>query len=465
MKKIYQLLPLCFLLSCATYYQMNLVFNQDFENGDMLMAEKVLEQNTKAAKGKEKFLYYLNRGAVATMLNKPAESNIYFENAYIFGEDYRANYLNEIGAYVLNPTVIEYKGEDHEHLLLLYYKALNFLKMGDREGALVECRRLNNRLLKLNDKYKKDARYKRDAFIHNLMGLIYDADHDYNNAFIAYRNAYEIYKEDYPEMFNVVAPEQLKKDILRTSYLIGFDDELARFEKEFDTTYEPSKNEGGDLVFIWNNGLGPVKDEFSINFSIIHGQGGMVTFQNEEMGYDFPFWLADDDDPEGNLSDLEFYRVTIPKYRERKPVFREASLHVGDETYALEKAEDINEIAFYSLKQRMGLELGKSLLRLAIKKAAEKELREESEGWGAALGFFNAMTEKADTRNWQTIPHSIYYTRASIPEGSSEVKLQVGPYNDSSQLHKFNFEVAKGETVFHSFYSLESVPRQRMYSY
>lgn len=465
MKKIYQLLPLCFLLSCATYYQMNVVFNQDFENGDMLMAEKILEQNAKAANGKEKFLYYLNRGTVAAMLNKPQESNNFFEQAFIFGEDYRTNYLNEIGAYVLNPTVIEYKGEDHEHLMLLYYKALNFLKMGDREGALVECRRLNNRLLKLNEKYKSDARYKRDAFIHNLMGLIYDADRDYNNAFIAYRNAYDIYKEDYPNMFGVMAPNQLKEDILRTAYLIGFDDELARFEKEFDTKYKKSKPEGGDLVFIWNNGLGPVKDEFSINFTVVHGDGGLVTFQNEEMGFDFPFWLADDDDPEGNLSDLEFYRVTIPKYRERKPVFREANLYVGDQQYVLEKAEDINEIAKYSLNQRMGLELGKSLLRLAIKKTAEKELRKESEGWGAALGIFNAMTEKADTRNWQTIPHSIYYTRATLPEGQSNVRLQVGARADSSQLHQFRFEVNNGETIFHSFYSLETIPRRMMYSY
>ncbi|MEO9966968.1 MAG: hypothetical protein ABJF11_14315 [Reichenbachiella sp.] len=464
MKKIYQVLPLCFLLSCATYYQMNQVFNQDFESGNLLMAEKILEQNAKAAKGRAKFLYFLNRGTVAALLNKPEESNIYFEQAFVFGEDYHTNYVNEIGAFVINPTVIEYKGEDHEHLILLYYKALNFLKMGDREGALVECRRLNNRLLKLNEKYKREARYKRDGFIHNLMGLIYDADGDYNNAFIAYRNAYEIYKNDYAEMFGVVAPQQLKLDILRTAYLVGFNDELERFQNEFGLKYIPTKSEGGELIFLWNNGLGPVKSEFSINFSVIHGQGGLVTFNNEEMDFSFPFWLAADDDPNDNLSDLEFYRMTIPTYRERLPVFNEATLWVGEKSYPLEKSEDINQIAQYSLNQRMGLELGKSLLRLAIKKTAEKELRKESEGWGAALGALNALTEKADTRNWQTIPHSIYYTRAALPEGQNKVNLQVGARRDSSQLHQFNFEVQKGETIFHTFYSMETIPR-RAYSY
>lgn len=464
MKRIYQVLPLCFLLSCATYYQMNLVFNQEFESGDMEAAEKTLESNPKAANSKEKFLYFLNRGTIAAMLNKPEESNIYFEKAFIYGEDYRTNYFNEAGAYVINPTVIEYKGEDHEHLLLLYYKALNYIKLGDRESALVECRRLNNRLLKLNDKYKSDAKYKRDAFIHNLMGLIYDADRDYNNAFIAYRNAYNIYKEDYIRMFGVNPPNQLKQDLMRTAYLMGFQTELMQYEKEFQTRYEHNNDEGGDLIFLWNNGLGPVKDEFSINFTVVHGETGMVTFVNEERGYNFSFPIEqNDDDESADLSDLEFYRVAIPKYNERTPVFGRGKLTVGNETYKLEKAEDINKIAFYSLDQRMGLELSKSLLRLAIKKLAEKELRKESEGWGAVLGAFNAYTEKADTRNWQTIPHTIYYTRAHLPVGVSKASLKVQKGKDISQTHDFTFHVQNDQTIFHSFYSLESIPQRGPY--
>lgn len=467
MRRIYLVLPLCFLLSCATYYQMNLVFNQDFESGNMEAAEKVLEQNTKAANSKEKFLYFLNRGTVAAMLGKPEESNIYFEKAFIYGEDYRTNYFNEAGAYLLNPTVIEYKGEDHEHLLLLYYKALNYLKLGDREAALVECRRLNNRLLKLNDKYKKDARYKRDAFIHTLMGLIYDADRDYNNAFIAYRNAYEIYKEDYKDMFKVKPPKQLKEDLMRTAYQMGFMTELGQYEREFNTKYVPGKQDGGDLIFFWNNGLGPVKEEFSINFTVVHGEGGLITFANEDMGYNFSFYMDTDEDDENSadLSDLEFYRMAIPKYSERQPVFHQAKLMADGNKYKLEKAEDINAIAFYSLNQRMGLELGKSLLRLAIKKAAEKKAREESEGWGAALGAFNAFTEKADTRNWQTIPHTIYYTRANLSEGTSMVSLRIGGKDEPKQVHEFQFEVQKGETIFHTFFSLESIPHRKPYSY
>ena len=86
--------------------------------------------------------------------------------------------------------------------------------------------------------------------------------------------------------------------------------------------------------------------------------------------------------------------------------------------------EDVSEVAQKGLQDRMKLEVGKSLLRLATKKAAEKMARSQNEGIGALVGVVNAFTEKADTRNWQTLPHSIYYTRMKLPEGPNEVTLQ-----------------------------------------
>jgi hypothetical protein len=52
----------------------------------------------------------------------------FFEKAYMLGEDYHVNYVNEAASFLLNPTIIEYKGEDFEILMVHYYKALNFLK-------------------------------------------------------------------------------------------------------------------------------------------------------------------------------------------------------------------------------------------------------------------------------------------------------------------------------------------------
>ena len=453
---------LCFLLivsSCATYYHLNQDFNRNFEMGELPQAEKLLNDNKKAAQSKEKFLYYLNKGTVAALLDKPQESNEFLEKAYLFGEDYKVNYVNEIGSFLTNPNLIEYRGEDHEHLMLLYYKALNYLKMGENENALVECRRLNDRLNKLSDKYRSENRYKKDAFIHTLMGLVYDANRDYNNAFIAYRNAHNIYKEEYTQLFGVEAPEQLQEDLMRTAYLNGFLTELEQYEQEFRKKYKASVSEGGELVFFWNNGLGPVKSEWSINFTILKGSGGYVTFANEEYGFNFPFLLSSDDE-RGDLTDLRFFRIAFPKYIERQPLYTAANLIADNKTYKLELAEDLNKIAFKTLDERMHIEMAKSLVRAALKKVAEKKLREENKGLATVLSIVNAVTEKADTRNWQTIPHSIYYTRVQLPVGTNVVKLKTKASGNSeyNQIHEFQFDILKNETQFHTFYSLEMAP-------
>ncbi len=455
------------LTACSTYYQLNYEFNRNFETGQLVEADQVLEENKKAEKSKARLIYFMNKGVVTSLLGKYEESNTYLEKAYLLGEDYQNNYLNVAFSMVSNPTVIEYKGEDHEHLMVLYYKAINFLMMGDRESALVECRRLNNKLLQLSDRYTSGFKYKEDAFIHTLIGIIYEADKDYNNAFIAYRNAHRIYKEVYTSMFGLDTPDQLKKDLIRTAALMGFDREQEKFENEFGMKYEPKTGNQPELVMFWNNGLGPVKSEWSINFTVVKGSGGAVTFVNEEYDFSFPFFLSNDSESQGGLGDLEFFRVTFPKYVERPLMFENAVVKTPKGSYPLQKAESVNAIAFKELEQRMVKEFSKSLLRFAIKKAAEESLRKEDEGLGAALGILNAATEKADTRNWQTIPHSIYYARVPLEPGMNNLTFQTitSEGDEYGQSHPLRFDANLGNTYFHSFHSLEISPRYMSRSY
>ncbi|MEM0940026.1 MAG: hypothetical protein AAGI25_09600 [Bacteroidota bacterium] len=454
--RLFNIIAILVLAGCASYYELNYEFNKKFENGNIQEAAAVLDQNKKAARSKTRFLYYANQGIVQHLLGNYEESNRWLEEAYIFGEDYRKNYLNFAASYFLNPNLIVYPGEDHEHLMLLYYKALNYLKLSDYEAALVECRRLNQRLYELGDKYTSEKKYQKDAFIHNLIGIIYDASGDYNNAFIAYRNSLNIYQSEYKEMFNLSIPSQLKRDLIRTGELAGFFDEVDEYEKDFGMQYEPYLPEGGDLVFFWHNGLAPVKDEWSINFVIASGTG-QVFFENEELGLSFPFYY-DSDDYDTDISDLKAFRVAFPKYVEREPFFNDADLQLEDHYFKLERAEDINAIAFKILNERMLAELGKGLLRVALKKAIEKQVRKENENLGFLVGAINFVTEQADTRNWQTIPHSIYYTRVSLKKGKNEVALITkGTHNTRSEnFQKFVFMGKPGKTQFQTYQSLES---------
>ncbi len=451
------LLFVLFTNSCATYYQTNQSFNQEFESGNLSNAFTTLQANSSDSKGRREFLFHVNNGLVLSMMGRYEESNEYFEKAFLFGEDYRINYLNEAASYLTNPMITTYKGEDHEHLMLLYYKALNFMKMGNTEAALVECRRVNIRLQQLSDRYANENKYQRDAFVHTLMGVIYETDKDYNNAFIAYRNAYEIYKKDYERLFQISAPEQLKTDIVRSAWLAGLTEEFEQFKTEFEMTdYTYSEPAGGELVFFWHNGLSPVKAEWGINF-VVDRRDNWVYFSNRELGLSFPFSLSNYNEQERNgLARIEFFRVALPRYVERPAYYSQASLNWNDTTSQLYLLEDVNKIAFKSLQQRMHLELSKALIRVAIKKGTEYQMKQEDKTLGSVLGMINAITEKADTRNWQTLPHSIYYTRIPLQVGANKVTLSLRDPSGETHDHQFNYEARKGQILFHTFSSLES---------
>lgn len=451
----YLLIFLC--TSCATYYQSNQAFNTDFEQGNLDNALSTLQADTKEASGKREFLYYVNNGLVLSMMGRYAESNEYLEKAYLFGEDYRKNYLNEAASYLTNPTVTTYRGEDHEHLMLLYYKALNYLKVNKTEEALIECRRLNIRLQQLSDRYKNENKFQRDAFVHVLMGVIYEKDKDYNNAFIAYRNALEVYEEDYQPLFGISAPQQLETDLLRTSWLSGLKDEFLYYKGKFNRQeYQFEKSEGAELIFFWHNGLSPVKTEWSMTFAVDR-RGDMVYFYNQELGITFPFSLQGYDERDKNsLNGLQFFRVALPRYIERPVYFQQAELVTGELTQPIYLWEDVNKIAFKSLQQRMNLELSKALLRVALKKALEHQVKQEDKTLGSVLGLINVITEKADTRNWQTLPHSIHYTRLPLQTGINQVTLRLKGSGNEIQEHKFTYQAQPGQMLFHTFSSLES---------
>jgi hypothetical protein len=454
--RVLYLLLLITLISCATFYEINYEFNQEFSNGQFEKAEKTLASSEKRMSRHARFLYLVNRGTVDFLQGEHQESNQFFEDAYLYSEDYQKNYLDIGASFLVNPNLIDYPGEDHEKLFILYYKALNYCQLQDYESALIECRRLNNRLYELSDKYNNENRYREDAFVHNLMGIIYQASGDYNNAFIAYENAYKIYKSSYSELFGLQAPEQLKLDLLHAAYLTGFYDKVEFYEKEFDLQYQKSDPPaGGEAMVFWHNGQAPVKDEWSVNFTITGGDD-FVTFANDEYDLNFTFPYNLDDDADGaQLTDLRFFRIAFPKYVDRIPDFREGEIIVNGYNYSLEQAEDISAIAQKTLQQRMVAEMSKALMRAALKKLAEKQISEENEGLGLAMSVLNAATEKADTRNWQTLPNSIYYARVPLDTGTNEVILHL--YNPSSRQEMkeiFVFNGNTGHTIFHTYQTL-----------
>ena len=442
------------LSSCKTYYAQHSKVFTLFENNDYEGAHKLLEKS-KEYKGRNKLLYYMNRGIVSFLLKDYESSNNFFNEADYINEDIVSHPGDVLLKYTVNPKVTNYTPEDHEIFFVHYFKILNYIFLNKLEDALVECRRLIVQLNFLNDKYKDNKKlYSNDAFFHLLLGIVYQADNNYNDAFIAYRNAIEVYEELYKQRYNIDVPEQLKRDIIYVCYKLHDNENMQYYKEHFDLkNYNPSseKNDNGDLICFWNNGLNPIKEEFSINFAITRvGDSSSGVFVNEEFGLAFPFPNISDE-----VFDLNIIRIAFPKYVERPLKYEDCNLIIDNNSHKFENVEDVNAIAFDVLKKRMHLELGQALLRFAIKKSAEILLRKAASSdynnpnlfsyLGMGLGVANAITEQADTRCWMMLPHNIHYSRVSLSPGLHDISIDV---DDQAPTQ---IKIKPKKTTFHVF--------------
>lgn len=424
--------------SCKTYHEKNIDTQNAIKNYDYQKALNETAGNKFLKKKRNALLYHLELGRLFHLQGNYEESNKHLNYADDL-IDYQSSLVDFATSVLVSSNAKKYRAEDFEKILIHYYKALNYSYLNQTEDALVEARRMNLKEQELGEKGLK--KYNRDAFGHLLMGQIYETAHEYNNAFIAYRNAYESYNEDSLTL-GETAPEQLKLDILNTAYLSGLYGELNRYEKEFKVKYTPSNNEYGEVILYWENGQAPYKVEKNYIFSLVGGAGGFY-FVDDEQTMQIPF-LGNPNNT--SLSNLTAIRIAMPKYRQNPlyylPNYNSIKIN-GTETHKhLATVENINQVAAKTLKDRFIKDLGTHLTKLAINKLAQQSLESDSttEALGMILEGLGFISEQADTRNWQTLPSLINYTRIPLTKPDTNI-IQLTLKDKFNQTETINIPV------------------------
>lgn len=439
-------LMLFFFSSCVTYNNRISEYYAEVRQNNFTAADAKLESTKILRAKRNRLLYLFEKGKMAHLLKQYDSSNRYFNDADIFMEEVRTTAGDVAVGTLLNPMMQTYKGEAFEKFMLHYYKALNYLYLGKTDDALVEARRISISNYALDDKTKSENKYSDDAFSLMLQGIIYETSSDWNNAFISYRNSVDLFLKNNNSYYGVSIPDQLKKDLLRAADMNGFSDELGRYEKLLNTTYTRSEvSPGGELVLFWENGLAPVKEEQNFFFTLTKDGLGNFTFVDATGSFNIPFNFSGTSikDSDLKLADLRSFRVAFPRYVEQPMFYRNATVTLDGQQFALEKAENINALAFTTLRERFLKEMGVALSRLVVKKLAEMAVRpnendknkDTREAIALAIQAFSLATEKADTRNWQSLPHTIYYTRIPLKAGTNQIRFQAsGPSNQDVNL-------------------------------
>lgn len=433
--------------SCATYYQKIITFNKNFENQDYESAKAYLDNNPKLGqKRNTAVLYDLNLATVCHLTGDYERSIELFNKADNYYETYSTNWGLEAVALLANPNVTPYKLENFEPVMIHFYQALNYIAINNYDEALVECRRMNEVLNNLSDLFRKlnNARhYSQDAFGHYVMGILYETMNDNNNAFIAYRNAYNIYSTDYAPMYGIEPPYDLKQALIRTAKATGFSSEVSQYEKEFGMTTNPLSSDNGRVVLFVLDNLAPIKDQHSITFTNAGYSAGMLNFTCDYEEFNniyIPYELDND-----SIDRLNIVHITLPRYKSRYPqcLNTAPSMLIDNQFSSINVAENIDQIARQSLHDRIWTELGKSILRVAAKQIASAKIAKQNSGLGALFEIGSAIAERADTRHWQSLPGRVMVVDRQLSPGTHTFE-----FSSCGKTTTMNINVEAGKTSF-----------------
>ena len=322
---------------------------------------------------KNKILFYLDRGMIKHYAGLYQESSRDLEMAELLMEEaFTKSLSQEIGSYLLNDNIKDYPGEDYEDLYASVFKALNYCYSGNIESALVEIRRIDEKLIYLADKYEaakeKVLESNRQIDPHRLPAEVSKFSH---SALARYLGLLFYRSADKPDDARIDYEELLKAYELAPN--------IYRNRIPSSVEHELSVPEGkGRLNVIAFTGLSPVKTEETILIP---------------LPFEFP----------NNTAKLAF-----PKMTDRGSVVRRAELVLDNgERFELELLEDMGAVARETFKTRYGLIVLKTTAR-AITKAAVSATgagvarKKGSDALGAVIGLMgriaSGVSEQADTR-------------------------------------------------------------------
>ena len=342
------------LTGCATFTDAFRPVEMKLASGEYEEALKLLEKS----KGPERdrVLYLMNRGMVLRMMGEFAQSNAEFEQAKAISQQLQAVSVTETaGSVSINETMRSYAGEGYEIILLHLFMALNYLELGQIDSARVEALQIDVKL-----KEMAGTPFEQDPLSRYLMGVIFEALREYDDALIAYRHAYEAYQKVGSD-YKTPLPDLLKRDLLRLTRRQGFPDEHERYKEQFKLeNWVTSKEmaQGGELIVFIGNNLAPLKREH-----IIAAQS-----------------------PKGQI-----LSISTPYY-ESRPLYVASVIVRADATAADgEMVENVDAIARATLERQMPAIVARAIARAVIKKKAADKAGEQN---GLLGNYSNLFTQR-----------------------------------------------------------------------
>lgn len=454
------------LTACGPSVNRYALIEESLRANDPKRADAIVEKAEKEYGAKSRVLYWMDRGMILHLAGEYERSNAVLEQAEEEVERlYTRRLRTEAAAFLTSDNALPYEGDPYEQVLINVVKALNYALLGQPSEALVEARRLDHRLNVLTDRAGNKTGYRDDGFARYLSGILYEAAGDLNNAFIAYRKAYEAY-EAARSWSHTPVPRTLRVDLLRVTEALHLTAELDQYRRLFPEEAIPVIQAQGalaQLVVISYNGRAPRKEDQFLDLPISLDALQLVLINRG---------LAQGGHPNRRAVDSVLYglngrivRVALPRLVSQKTGAPTDSIMLSSDggdsvTGRTELVHDVTALAEKSLADRLPGITAKALARAAAKftlaegvtRGAQQAAGNDNAAWvGLAVGLIAkglaVASEEADKRSWQTLPDEIHLARLWVPPGSYEVR--VGPAAaQRTPADARRITLAPGETKF-----------------
>jgi len=363
------------LFGCASYSTRIIKPRNYLESGQYNAAIEELKKLV-SRNDTDLLLYLLDLGTAYHLSGNYKEAIETFHKADRLAEikDY-TSLIEESASILLSDEVKPYKGENFEKILINMYLAIDYTLIGDFEAALVEARRVNHKLDLMIS--KGGLPYEQNAFAKFLAAVLFEAQGEYNDAFVDYRQLYK-WKGELPF---------LGIGLLRMASQLGAEEEYITYKSKFgDVTDYKLKKGYGEIVLICEQGKAPVKVEH-YNFRL------------------------------------------LPMFIRRHYTSQSVLMRISDSSKIIESYPffDIENTAIKELDHKTSLIVAKKIGGYILKEIVANQVAERTKSklLGALTSFVLHATDTADLRSWTTLPARLHLARTTVPVGVHDVVLDV----------------------------------------
>lgn len=355
----------------------------------------------------DQLVYLLDYGVALQVAGRIKESNQILLKADRLAEHIDYQSVSRIaGSLALSEEMVQYKGDTFEKIFVNAYLAMNFLQLGQLDDALVEARRINEKYLKYRADEKEN--FELNSFSKYLSALIWEANHNYDDAYIAYNEAYKI-----DPIISTI-----REDLIRTAKLSRRMDSYKEWKNKFPEVKEENSwydKNVGELVVIYQQGWGPRK-------APSYGE------------YRLP--------------------MLVPVYSQTQG----AKLIVDDRNYQSREVYDVQKAAINTLAEDQNILIAKRIAGIATKAVLSDQVRQKNELLGSLTWIALNVADRADVRQWSMLPQTIQTIRVPLKPGKYKFRIQgldFSSHATAESLDGEEIEIRAGQKKFIVWRSLQ----------